>query len=628
MNIKFKINDEHKDEISIDKIKLSEKNLRYTILKSLDDDLISKLKDSKKNQQEVLEDLLNTEGNLSDLHNLLVSILNIGFETNTESIFLIKNKDKYIVAEGNRRTMCLKFILGLFDFEQIIKKIKITNDYKEDLFNEEDNKQNNNEKDREENIEKIISTIIKIRKKWKNATFDYNAKVVIENEELWGIIYTKHIAGEKPGMREWNRGKYFADLLSIFKNGINDDEGNLTRKIRTLIKREPKRVIEDFKKAQFIKEIFKNNLIFNTLEKDSIIDKKIYSVMKNEKISALQQNFSLKRIKDSAKENLNIDDSKFKYEYLNFSYDNNNLIIFENSNRKIEILKFIYEQYKKGIITTRPIKIEDKEKFDLKVKRLLSDFKIDINEPHNNLILKEIDSFELEIKELDKVISIAKKNKNDQTIIKKFEITKIIKENDIKLKKAEIWKDFEEKEPLNVFSKLNMQYSHNQKKYFLNAMASTLRSILEQIIAWGSYFSDSALNIIFSESKKNKKNLFLKKMAKGKFFDIFKKIINSDFFNSNTLKNIINSITSTNNNKNEYEFIYKNKKQIDSILNEFIHASHRIYNDIYIVDSLEKFSKWQKNIISILKDINTNKIIDLNNLIISKINNYQSVKKN
>ncbi len=626
MEIKFKINDEDRDEISIDKIKLSEKNLRYTILKSLDDDLISKLKDSKKNQQEVLKDLLNTEGNLSDLHNLLVSILNIGFETNTESIFLIKNKDKYIVAEGNRRTMCLKFILGLFDFEQIIKKIKITNDYKEDLFNEEDNKEKNNEKDRKENIRKIILTINKIREKWKNATFIYNAKIVTENKELWGIIYTKHIAGERPGMREWNRGKYFADLLSILKNGINKNNHNLIKKVRTLIKREPERVIEDFKKAQFIKEIFKNNLIFSNFEIDSVIDNEIYSIMKNEKISALQQNFSLKRIKDSAKENLNINDSKFKEKYLDFSYDENNLIVFKISNKKIEILKFIYEQYKKGVITTRPIKIENKEKFDLGVKRLLFNFQIDINKPQDDQSLKKLDSFDLEIKELNKIISIAKKNKNDETVIKKFQITKIIKEDDIKLKKSEIWKDFdEEKEPLNVFSKLNEQYLHNQKKYFLNAMASTLRSILEQTIVWGSYFNDKALNIIYwkySKENEDKKDSFLEQMAKGKFFEIFRTIMFEQKINLNDLKNIINSITNKNDNTKECEFIYNKKEEVNKILNEFIHSSHRIYIDKFIVESLEKFSKWQKNIISILNGINTNKIIDLNKKLISKINNF------
>ena len=626
MKIQFKINGQIRKKISIDKIKLSEKNLRYTILKSLDENLINKLKDLKKNQQQVLEDLLNTEGNLSNLHNLLDSILNIGFETKTESIFLIENKNQYIVAEGNRRTMCLKFILGLFDFEKKIKKITNTNDYKEDLFNEDDNKQNNNEKDREENIRKIILTISKIRKKWKNSTFVYNAKIVTKNEELWGIIYTKHIAGEKPGMREWNRGKYFADLLSILKNGINKNKHNLIKKVRTLIKREPERVIEDFKKAQFIKEIFKNNLISNNFGKNLIIDNEIYSIIKNEKVSALQQNFSLKRIKDSAKENLNINDSKFKDKYLNFSYNDNNLIVFENSKKKREILKFIYQQYKKGVITTRPIKVEDKEKFDLNVKRLLSNFKININEPQDDQNLKKLDSFDLEIKELNKVILIAKKNKNDETIIKKFQITKIIKEYDIKLKKSEIWKDFdEEKEPLNVFSKLNEQYLHNQKKYLLNAMASTLRSILEQIIVWGSYFNDKALDIIhskYSKENENKKNSFLKQMAKGKFFNIFKFIMFEKKINSNDLKNIINSITSKNDNTKEYKFIYDKKEEINKILNEFIHSSHRIYSNKFIVESLEKFSEWQKNIISILKNIDTNKIIDLNNKLISKISNY------
>lgn len=138
--------------------------------------------------------------------------------------------------------------------------------------------------------------------------------------QILKAIFTKHVAGNRPGMRNWSRGKYFTDILSIFKSGIPDNERS-NQEIRSKLRREPSLLIDDYKHAQFVRAVLEVGLSYKNHQKQTT-ENEVFQTMQQRKISALQHNFSLKRIRDAALQILDIDKKEFK-EYFDFKFDRN-----------------------------------------------------------------------------------------------------------------------------------------------------------------------------------------------------------------------------------------------------------------------------------------------------------------
>lgn len=591
-------------------IRLSSQNPRYTTLKSIQDDLKKIITSSQNDDQnQTKNQLLRYEGDFLDLKNLLQSILDIGFDSTTENILLVKHNNSYFVAEGNRRIMSLKFVLDELVIDELNKIQSI--EHIENLQLEDDSKSENYKDRRGSNYKRVLELIKQIKE--KNFDFVVHVKIVKDSRELWRIIYTKHIVGERPGMRKWNRGKYFTDILSFFENGIKEN-GDLFKEIRTLLQREPSVIMEDFKHAQFVKEVLKRAKIY-PVSLEEVTDKMVYEKMKQMKISALQYNFSLKRIKDAAKEILNIDNIYFEKNFLGFTFKKDNLLHFDVDNKLDSILKFIYWNFSRGIITTRPIKSQDKNNFNLGVKNILMGTAINTKESQPPERLKELNSFDYSIAQLKEIVKVWRLKNTDDTEIKRFEITQKIKENNEKLRNVKTFevKILSNKEPKNVFQILRNQYFHNEEHSFLNAMGSTIRSILEQIIIWGSYFVDDVVGSVVSggEEISRKKEKYIQKIATNKIHDIFSTIKKNNF-NLVDLEEILTQLTKSS-KENETKFIYNNKKDVNLILSELVHASHRIYKEKSFNKMIEKFQLWQQNIISIVEDIDLDRIDNLSN---------------
>lgn len=243
-----------KKNINLDNLFLSKNNPRYTLLNVIDDNLLDFIKEgtTEENQIEIFNRLFYSEGELNNLSELLENINENGFKNELEPIYLIFNKEisKFIVAEGNRRIMCLKMIFNnnftVPSFDEYKTK------YSYYSIKDEDNYQNEFSKI-EKNLKKINSILNLLKNKIKSNNQEWKVfyKILGDNNFLWKTIYDKHLTGERPGMRKWSRGKYFSDLLSIFSKEFSNNKKYLNE-ISTRINRSIDLIDKDFKEAQFI----------------------------------------------------------------------------------------------------------------------------------------------------------------------------------------------------------------------------------------------------------------------------------------------------------------------------------------------------------------------------------------
>ena len=126
--------------------------------------LIQFLKACDKTQEEIIKDLLDREGDFSDFKRLIESINENGFIDLSDEVLVIQkdNSDYYLVAEGNRRIVCLKLLLGLI---KIPEYYKLNDTYaNERSYMENESEWNDNKKDEEnekryKNYCDIIETI-------------------------------------------------------------------------------------------------------------------------------------------------------------------------------------------------------------------------------------------------------------------------------------------------------------------------------------------------------------------------------------------------------------------------------------------------------------------------------------
>lgn len=338
IDLKFiNINDPEDIEIdNISEIYLSDKNPRFTTT-ILDKNIIMKnFMFSKQTEQEEdnIYKLLSYEGDFSDFLSLIQSIYENGYKSSdSDIIYLVKqeNEDKkYIVAEGNRRILSLKLI---YNNKQIdISKILSFNDdyeYDNETFldnvNVDDHEIKKNQI--ENNIKKINELISEIYKKKEEWKIKYKLITTNDGQELFEIIYGKHLVGERKGMRHWSRSKYYSDLLKNFKFGIDESDENINEQIK-LLNRDLHKVINDFKQAQFIYACFYFHRNYDQDELEKFDDSIIEEILKNKKpISGLESNHSFNKVKNIIKKEYNCNDIEFKSKYFDFSYEKNNKYI-------------------------------------------------------------------------------------------------------------------------------------------------------------------------------------------------------------------------------------------------------------------------------------------------------------
>ncbi|MGL4343168.1 MAG: hypothetical protein ACRCRZ_01175 [Metamycoplasmataceae bacterium] len=637
------INDETKEKnlkLKISDILLSPNNPRFTLINSFDEDLISFLKENKLNleQNEILIKLFSLEGDFFDFFTLLNSINSNGFNNSTEPIFIIENNNdkNYLVAEGNRRIMALKLIFDNFEipkYEDIYYQTLLYQNTNSDFLEEEilSGKQESNsilkDSDNYEKQKKYYDECVKIIKEIKqNATLEFIIyfKIIKDSDTLWKIIYDKHLTGEKPGLRKWSRTKYYADLLKIFEDGFLSDDKRID-KICWKINRNKKFIEKDFKEAQYIYSCvyFGENLnddervVFND---ERVLEKMITLI----KPSSLEKIHSFNKIKTLiCEEWLEIDKETFDKNYINIyfnTYDKRIKFVKGNKIKKIsKFINFIYNEWKKGTITTRPFR--DKNYLINELKILLEE-NYDINKKLTIEQLNNLNEFEYSIENLEKII-LSNKIFYDEKILKRFKLAISLKKynNKASYLLKSLFNDIENR-PKDIFFILKKQLDHNlqdNKKTFLNAVATTLRSIIEQLLVWMNWMSISD----------NEKEEYIENMCNGKITSLVRdKIRKNNNINASEIQKWIDFFF-VNNGENfsekTKEFLINitdsdmNSNELEN-LNSFVHSSHKMYLKLGFENRIETLNNIYDNIIVILENIDIKKLEEFDEKIFERLN--------
>lgn len=613
ININGKDGDNH---IDLAKVLLSEHNPRFTMLNSFDNDLSKFLitENIENKQEKIFNKLLISEGNFDDLLRLLQNIDNNGFNNKIEPIYLIENNNNYIVAEGNRRTMCLKLINDgweLPEYEDIYVKLSSYENINSEELNDE-NDEYNSSKNIMKTYNKCKETIEKIKIDKREFIVHYNLINLENKDELWNIIYDKHLTGERPGMRKWSRSKYFADLLNVFREGILIGDKQIIN-IANNINREKDFIIADFKESQFIYScIFFGNNYHKDEKYKGIINFQIQEILEKmielDRISALERTHSFNKIRTILTQDvLKIDKINFEENYfeINFNKNNNRINFIDKKINEAILLKFIYEKWLEKVITTRPVK--NKESLIIDLFLLLKN--LDIENKLSNKQLNELDEFSLTIEKLDKII-LCNKNHHNEDVIIRFELARKIKISNEKFINT-IQKSIKISniEPINVFKILRDQLDWNNKGNFLNAIASTTRSIAEQLIIWLNWLTTA----------ENGKSPYLEKISEGRILELFNDIKRGDDDSLILIWLEKSYLNQGDIDLRQSKFLKKYFKNHYITLNEFIHASHRMYIQKDYIKNLEDLNEAQDILIEIIEFIDWEKFNELNTKIIAHI---------
>lgn len=625
MKINFiEINSDKK--YSIDSFFLSKSNPRYTLINNLDDKsllkfIVNQNYDKDYDEKEVFNQLLYQEGDFSDLLELLKSINEIGFNNDLDPIYVIKNENKsdhFIIAEGNRRLMCLKLISNIFKLPDFysIESLLITyeNEKTNNIYEFNDENPNKELFRKRKNYEECNKLIEEIQE--KKLEIECFFKIIDDSKKIWKSIYSKHLTGEEPGLRKWSRSKYFADLLNIFPHGISEENDKV---LRETIKRDFKQIKQDYKNAMLVYSIIyaKENLDFYDNNIKNFADNNVLNEMiKLNRVSALEKNHSFDKVKSYAsKKILKISQKEFEETYFKIEYTDNCIIKFRSNKIKTDdFLKFIYEYWSKKIITTRPIKEEDEDEFVDELSMVLQgkNFRKHLSKDE----LNEIEEFKLTEKSLERLIQANDIfYKEEPEILERFKLCVEIKKNNkkfINLKKLEFTEI--EIEPKHVFKRLFDQYNYIDI-YYINAKSATMRSILEQLIVWMRYYVIENEEIKKEHIKEMMNGINKLKSKSLKEFSSSGDLINKsiDLFFSNA------SI----NEKQEIINFLQDDDFVSGVLNDFIHASHKIYLQKQYNEKLEQFKNNQEILFIIIKNLEIQKFEELN----EKLINYLRIQK-
>lgn len=600
--------------ISINNIYLSACNPRYTLIDNVHVNLIEFINGSNdKSQDSIYNDLLRAEGDFNELSSLLNNIYKNGFDNINEPIYLIEKKDdsgNYVVAEGNRRIMCLKLINDDF---RLPPKPPTKNESKysnslTDYSNDDDDDIDPPHKTLE-NFKDCKDLLNSIKEK-HDIKFKIYYIITDDENKLWGQVYDKHLTGARPGLRQWSRSKYFADLLSICKNGLpkEDDTNNIISRFN----REYKMIKKDFKEAQYIYSCFFFGLSNNcACDPDFLnLDKGILENMIHaDRVSALESTHSFNKVRTILCDDVfNCEKNDFANNHLKIEFptENNYRIkfVYNNDFPYNKLLKWIYEKWADGTITTREFKSEDKPKLIEELKfNVIED--TDFSQEMDVEQLEKLNEFELSIDKLEKIIK-ANKSHKDSNVINRF-----IYARDINKYISAIIKEFEtnnslnkypDENPLTVFVFLSHQLKHNYKnrKRCLNAICVTLRALLEQILVWLMFSS------CCKDADENEKIKFITNLATPSKRWIWNKTtINNIEITEDKIKDVLRLCLKSGIFVN-YDELSKQLANIDSFkntLNEHIHSLHRIYISNKYNEMLRQIMENTKFILDLIKAI-------------------------
>lgn len=602
MEIKFI--DEKGNNIDIKNIYLSANNPRYTLIDNLNVNLVDFITSGDyTDQKKIFKKLLESEGNFEELFRLLNSIYQRDFDNTNEPIYLVKKDNNYIVAEGNRRLMCLKLINGDFYLPELIDKndqnySNPLSEYMEEI----DDKTL-------DNYGECKKTLKLIQDKYK--VINVNCEVTIDDKKLWSQIYDRHLAGNRPGMREWSRSKYFADLLSIFKYGLKSRDENT---VISKFSREWKRIITDFKEAQYIYSCFyfnKINISDETPNFQNLDDDILETMITSSRISALERTHSFNKVKKIICEDiLFCNDNEFKENYLKIDFEKENYrikFITNNNFNYQKLLSWIYEKWQDKKITTREFKKNE-------INDLISELKfnifwnIDLNDHLNSEELDKLDEFNLSIDQLEKVI-LANSGYHNKDKIYRFELAKqIIEENNKFIDNLKVERNYIDIEPINVFEILKRQLEHNNKnrEIYLNAICATLRSLLEQILRWLNFIdlNDEQYDKLIEKISSVDSNCYLRFDTSIKKYKIDDNEIN-DVRVAKWLEESLKDKSKIDEYKKEIFRLINKEDSNFSIrtLNNNIHALHKIYLLKNYNDKLKEISEIQTFILNLILNI-------------------------
>ena len=536
----YKITIVDKDDKTIEEnlsnILFSENNPRFSRITDININFIDFLNQENKSQEDVIQTLITCEGDFSDLLDLISSINDRGF-IDREPIWIVKNlkNNKYTIAEGNRRLLCLKLLLKTIKLPEYHKFTNYENNYSNEKSfyqNEKDWSDNDNsekiEKKKFKNYKKINEIIYNsdFVKKYKKIVFH----LIEKNDELWNIIYDKHLSGDKIGIRKWSRAKYFADLIQWFsKDGFKKDT-NQAKDILNKINRHPNDIANDFREAQFIYACFyfgsgkrdegygNNEICF--INHNDILDEIAFS----DRISALERNHSFNKVRFLLIKYLKIGRDEFDNTYLKIDFDDSNNIKFIDKKYECRnLLNFLFKKWKSKEITTRPFNDEDKILHE--VLWTLNNINIDTRLTSNQL--NDLDEFNCTIDEIDKILKVNDLPNNDINVklhLERFKYAKSIKINCHEINKNfnenNKDKNFKDFSPMSVFKKLIDQLNWNlqYREKYLNAVCISLRSFWEQFLIWSD---------IAQEEDKNKQAKHIKCFVENNTLDLKNEIIQS-----------------------------------------------------------------------------------------------------
>ena len=605
-------------KMKIKNLELSMTNPRFTFLKNFEDDLIEFIsrENNEYNEEKAILQLIKSEGNLSDFIQLVDSIKKYGWMDLGEEILVIQSKNKYIVAEGNRRILALKLILK-FNKLPPIKKLSDLEDFIEYESHDKEIAKNSKDEKLETNYSKLNTFLSEINKIKNLDSDEIDCRIIFRSDELWRFIYTKHIVGERPGMRKWSRGKYFVDILNFFPNGVDKTNDEINKKITMKIQREINIVFDDYIQAQFIRDIFQS-------ENDDLDNS--YRMMSARPVSALQTNFSIKNIREAAKKELLISKEEFKNLFRIEIEKETGKISYKVDAKldKNKFLNFIYKEYINGTLTTRPIDTKKYKDFAKGVRFLLSGLSIDFDEDNSEEKINSIDGFDLKSSDIMRILNSSENLSKDTR--KRLSLQKIIMDDDEKIidviKKSSLDTQFEKNDPGNVFQILRNQLAHNtSEKRFVAAQSFTLRALYEQLIIWGAYFVDDLLKSLHSQRDLlSAQNQHIDELANHdiNISKLKDKIIGSkkNIKNKTDIEDFLTKMLKDKPSKNDIDFFHEFST---GELNNFIHASHRMvalknYNEKLLI-----INKLQKGILSIVDKIDNEKIKKLSDEIKMKI---------
>lgn len=351
--------------------------------------------------------------------------------------------------------------------------------------------------------------------------------------------------------------------------------------------------------------------------------------MNSNRISALERTHSFNKVRKIAcDEILFLPNNKyFDDNYFSIKFNKlNNLIEFQDNNiSKEKLLKFIFKKWKSNVITTRPIKKEDKNSFISELRNLILNIDFQKQVPIEKLNSLEI--FNLSKNELKLIINYQKQFYPKEILISFKSALKIIENNETIIQNVNNlgFKKYINT-PLYVFEILRRQLEHNSfgtSERFLNAIFSTIRSFFEQILMWMNY-----LNFNDEDTKTS----YVTKILQENYLSKHVYEIRKNYNNQRTnLDELISKILKYGNENKNYDEIKKSFHKVisdevwSSIINENIHSLHRIYQEVYN-KSLISYSEFQDLVILLMNEIDFKNLKEINCRIIEKIikNDQQS----